>query len=766
MSTQLTNKRRRQALRKQRRIEKRQKRLQAAEAKATPTMQLEAMADVQESASEDDAPTFTLDAYSGGIMFPHLNGVPFEGPAVIDISGLEANATIPSHRDHDRTRPVGHATASFGDRVRCEGVFSIDNDDSREIRSGAKKGFPWRASVGLSHMRYEIIEAGQSVNVNGRSFDGPILHVTSARLDEVSFVTIAGDNATEPAIAANKPSGAGSMNFSQWLQQQGWEEASLSESQLATLKLAFEAQQAGDNDNAGESASNEGEQTPASEPADEGGATQQTAVPATAAASASGATLQAGSNPTNNSTNTLQAQREQAAAETERIAVIQALASRYGSTLVAEAQNANLIAHAIREGWTPDQTELYAMRQNRPAPAGHSTSSSQRGSLEALQAGIMLRAGRSIDQQVPAHPLTPGWMSRPVNDSSRQQIMDSAQEFRDLSMIDYTARGLQAMGRGQSFGAGRAGQLATLQAGFSTGATAAIFTQAIGAMALTAYRESGDFTNGWTSEADVPNLLDADRVRLQAAPDLTHHATGDEAEHAHREAKSESVRADRFSRTAEIDENDFINDRFQLLREIPRDFGRAAARLRPNMVAAVLLANSALKDGVALFNGSHNNVLTGSALSQANLQKARALISKQKDGDASLNHQPSHLIVPTDLGDLAIQLTMSAIITNDSGAGGMNPTRTRNITPVEESRLSNGVVDPLTGSSLAGSLTTYYLVANDAHTIEVQFLDGTGRVPMVVVEQLSHGKFGLSITVKHFIGAKALDFRGMARMQA
>lgn len=743
---------------------------------STPAgMMLSAMADIAEPTEAESPGTFTLDAYSGGVMYPVLNGVNWQGPVVVSIEGLSANASIPVHRDHDRSRPVGHARVDLNNRIRCDGVFSVDNADSAEIRSSAKRQFPWRASIGLSAMVFNIVEAGRSITTNGQTFDGPILHVTAAHLDEVSFVTIAGDNATAPAIAAHKPSGVDTMNFSQWLKAKGWDEAKLTDAQKAQLMSVYDAEQTsesgGDAPDGGQStnpptASGDTADTATTAPPQPAAATAEPtsaqSAPATAAATQARSSLTASA-----SGSAVQRARLEAAAEEERIASIRAVGSRFPGTVVTEADDASLTAHAIREGWTSDQTELYALRAHRASgPAIHSTSPAARGSLESLQAGIMLRAGRSIDQVAPHHDLIPDWMSRPVNDPERQRIMNNAQEFRDLTMIEYTARGLQAMGHRAPAGQGMSGRLATLQAGFSTGATAAIFTQSIGAMAIAAYSESGDFSVGWTSEADVPNLLPADRVRMQAAPDLTHQPTGDEAKHAHREAKSETVRADRFSRTAEIDENDFINDRFSLLREIPRDFGRAAARLRPNMVAAVLLANAALKDSIALFHASHGNLLTGSPLSQANLQKARAAMSKQKDGDASLNLQPTHLIVPSDLGDLAIQLTMSAIITNDSGAGGMNPTRTRNIMPVEESRLSNGVVDPLTGAALSGSLTSYYLASSEAHTIEVQFLDGTGRVPQVVVEQLSHGKFGLSVTVKHFIGAKALDFRGLSKILA
>jgi hypothetical protein len=752
------------------------------------SLDLLAEAHIFDDEENDDPPAFTLDAYSGGIMYPRLNGMYWDEGVVINIAGLRARDAIPTHRAHDDNRPVGHCSAELGDRIRCSGVFSVDTDDTRIIRSSSKRGFPWRASVGLTNMTYEIVEAGARIQANGQTFDGPLLYVTSAELVEVSFVTIAGDPAVEPAVAANRLTHtssyrANTMTFEKWLKAHGWTgtlSASLRQSLMAAYHQEIQASgqgaqaasgESGDDENSDESADAESDDfsdSDADDESDDDESTSSESSGSTATASRNRQTTRQATAQRNTQLDaTTQRIRTQAAAEESRISGIREICQRIGNPTV-EGTDQQLVAHAIGEGWDVNRTALYATRHTRPsAPAIHSHSREQQCSLEALQAGMMLRANRAIDQQVAPHPQLPDWMSRPVNDAGRQQIMEAANRYRDLEMIDYVAHGLQAMGRDlPANNLGRSGRLATLQAGFSTGAVSAIFTQSIGAVALMAYMESGDFTEGWTTEEDVPNLIETDRPRMSAAPDLTHHPTGGEAEHAHRSANNEKVKADRFSRTMEVDENDFINDRFQLLRDTPRDFGRAARRLRPNMVAAVLLANDTLADGTALFHADHNNLLSSAALSQDNLRAARAALSKVKDGDANLNLQASHLVVPSDLGDLAVQLVMSAVISNDSGTGQTNPLRMRNIMPVDEGRLANGVVNPLTGNSLAGSLTTWYLISNEGHTIEVQFLEGTGRVPQVIVNQLTGGKFGLEVTVKHFIGAKALDYRGMIRADA
>ena len=490
------------------------------------------------------------------------------------------------------------------------------------------------------------------------------------------------------------------------------------------------------------------------------------AAPAAATANRGGNRLTANQRPGNstgtaNTNATLQAQRAAAADEEDRIAAIRTIGETVGNP---QMNNGSwLVAHAIREGWTAQRATLEAQRGSRPTgPAIHTTSPTQRGSVDVLQAAVMLRAGMAIDNRMPQHAMIPAWMSRDVNDNGRQRVMDSANEFRELSMLDMAAASLRASGRDVP-----TSRDAMLQASFSTGSVAAIYTQTIGAMALVAYREAGDFSIGWTSESDELNLVEHDRPRMEAAPDLKHLPADGTADPISRSAKSEKVKVDRFARSAKFDEIDFINDNFNLLRETPRDMGRAAARLRPNLVAAVLLSNPTLNaTGRALFNVTDESLIASNALTRPAIEKARALISKRMDGEATLNLAATHLLTPPELGDKGIQLTQSAVLMQDAGEGTTNPTFRRSITPLEEARLSNGVNDPLSGAAIAGSATSWYLVSNEAHTIEVQFLQGTGRLPSVRVQQLMQGQYGLFIDVVHYAGAKALDYRGLIRSDA
>lgn len=733
---------------------------------------------IQSEAADDAQPAFRMLAYSGGVMFPKLNGIDWKGPVVVDLSGMRIEPSIPIHREHNRERPVGHGYPDVGRELLVDGVFSVRGDDAEQVIDGLKNGFPWKPSIGLSEMQAERVARGRTVTVNGGEFEGPILVIRSSHLDEVSFVTIPGDYDTA-AVLANRPEAADTarsnsnhdaqgshVTFSQWLAKNGHDEATLTASRIGSLHAEYlqelnasRSQDAAEiNDAAGGNAAEE------TEPTDN----------ATATATASRDDSQSGSNrptatagrqsngleETTDQAHHLTAARNAAADEENRCAAIREIGVSIANPVMDGGEH--LTAHAMRNNWTVEQTrqaaQLSAGRARRPsAPAIHTTSQATRETVGAVQAAMMLRAGRPIDLVLPHSPHVAPWMTRPVNDPARQQIMDNAHAMRGGTMMDFAAASLRANNREVPSGFDRH---SVLQAAFSTGSISAVFDQSIGSIALTAYAEAGNFAAGWTSESDALNLLPHERPRMQAAQDLSLHPTGGQADHAHRVATSETVQVDRFSRQCTIDENDFINDQFGLLAETPRDFGRAAARLVPRLVAAILLRNANLKaTGRALFNATDGSLITGKPLTQPNLQAVRAALARKKDGDATLNLQATHLIVPSELGDLAIQLTHSAVISNDSGAGATNPTKLRNILPIEEARLDVGMQDPLslTGANLAGSTSSWFLTSTDGKTIEVQYLQGTGRQPIVVVEQLSgKGEFGMNITVKHFAGAAPL----------
>ena len=431
-----------------------------------------------------------------------------------------------------------------------------------------------------------------------------------------------------------------------------------------------------------------------------------------------------------------------------------------------------LHAHAVADGWTLEATELHALRSARPnVPAIHSRGSGDAATLQAFQGAMVLQANLALDNPAWRSPGAvalglPQWLRRDINDETRQQVMEASHRFSDLSMFDICREAVTLDGN-QPHGS----RADIIQAAFSGSALTGIFTTSVNASLLSAYMQSSDTSEGWTSTVDVADFKTNERHRMATGNDLNLLPRGKEAQHLERSDVKETYAIARYAKQFVVDEQDIIDDSMNALSDTPSQLGAAAARLRPDMVYAILLANAALVDAVALFHASHSNLETSAGLSAATLKTAIKDIEVQQESSVNLNLRATHLIVPSDLKHLAMQLVNSATVMrvgDEEAEWGTENTLSsgENITPVSDARLTNGVTDPVTGTAQSGSATTWYMASNMGHTVEVAYRRGTGRAPQVRSFSLEAGTWGIGWDVALDIGAKALDYRGLEKNTA
>jgi hypothetical protein len=284
-----------------------------------------------------------------------------------------------------------------------------------------------------------------------------------------------------------------------------------------------------------------------------------------------------------------------------------------------------------------------------------------------------------------------------------------------------------------------------------------LFANVFGAVFLQGFDAEDDTTEGWTSEAENMTLKRTPRARTEGFV-LRSRATGEAAPEYAIDAPAEETQVHEFSAKLVIDQQDIINNQFGNTKELAIDMmGAACKRLRPDLVYSVLLSNPAMRDGKQLFHADHANLQSSSALADATLGSAQSLISSQRENSVNLNLRGRYLIVPPALERTAAKLLAEGELFNRESS---SPIVLRS-----EGRLGNGVVDPLTGATHAGSSTTWYLsAAGRQHTIEVSYLEGTNRQPVIRTGFGGKGlNFGMWFDVQHFVGATALDWRGMAK---
>jgi len=624
--------------------------------------------------------------------------------------------------------------------------LSVPGKSRDKVAGGAKNGFRWAVSVGVETPELEYISSSDTATVNGRTIRGPMYIARRGVLREISLLPIGADgnaSATVTASLATEPTRM-SPELRAFIEAAGFnaDDVAKNEKQLAH----FTAQHAATI----EAAAGAGVPPLGGAGAGNGaGSGTQTVV------------VEAGAD------DIITQIRAQAAAERRRVIEITTICATYQNpTIMIQGKPQPLDVVALEAGWDAKQTELEALRAVRPtAPAAHSSSRSQTHTIEAVTAGVMLRIGVDVESQhfrgmAAIEAGTPAWLNADVNNERFQRTAEAAQEFRHAHIMEILAECAEI-----ETGHRPRGNRAILEAAFSTNAISTLFNATAGARALMGFREVPDTTQGWTTNGTVPDFEEHGRHGIDQIASLDHLPAGGEAGHAKRSAHKEIQSAARYAKQFMIDEQDLIGDRLGLLRDAPFRMGQAAARMRPDLVYGLLLANPTMaRTGRAAFHATDGTLLADAAFSGPNLSLAISSLMKQKDGDATLGLRPTHLITGTELADLVVQTVGSVTFSNDSGKGVNNPIARYGLQPIADARISNGVVHPKSKVLQTGSATAWFLLSADGETIEVVTVEGTGGVPIVTVTNLRGvGKFGVQSEVKYDIGANIVENRTMRR---
>ena len=145
---------------------------------------------IEAAKEEGKLPTFTMDAYNGGIIGQYF------GSAIVDLEGVEFADTLAILWHHDTELPIGHSTSAKveGNSIKVEGILSGDPEDPqvRKVIAMAKNGFPWQVSIGADIVKRESIDEGETALVNGVEHNGPLVIARKTLIYEVSFLPLGG----------------------------------------------------------------------------------------------------------------------------------------------------------------------------------------------------------------------------------------------------------------------------------------------------------------------------------------------------------------------------------------------------------------------------------------------------------------------------------------------------------------------------------------------------------------------------------------------
>ena len=660
--------------------------------------------------------TFAIVAYTGAAV--RLGN--FRYPIITDLSGLRAaRSRIPILLDHDPTQIVGQGTVHIDSAgVRIEGTVTGDDGAAAKVVTHAKNGFEWQASIGASVDRLELVAEGKTAVVNGRQVMGPHYIAREATLHETSFTAMGADGQTSAAVAASLSQGDGTMNFEQWLQQKGWDPATLAADLKASLKLAYDAEV-----KAGKfTAPAAGATTPSTTPS--GATVTQTGGAPTVTQSQPGGTTTVV--PTQPGGDPIALMRS----EHLRLAAI----DRHCGSRFPEIR-----AEATEKGWSADEVELRVLRASR---------SSQGTAIHVVQHDV----GPNVLQAATLASLRYQGLDKLFDDKTLQAAhtqFRARMTLHELVMNLAWQNGFQ----GHSF---RRDMSGAIRAAFSTMQASEIFSNVANKYLLASFMATEQAWREIASIRSVSDLKESSAYRLTADAEFKEVGADGELVHGDIDDESFSNQADTYGRIFGITRKHFINDDLGALEAMPKIIGRGAGLKLNKLFWTEWLDNAAFFTTALLnyFEGA------GTVLAIDSLTTAEQMFLDQKDSNGDpIGLMATKLLVPTSLSAKGAQLYNSTEI-RDTTANTKGPTANPHagkFKPVVSSYLNN--------ANYSGySATAWHLVANpeDLAAIEVVLLNGQDS-PIVETVEAEADKLGLYFRGYFDVGVRKQDHRAAVK---
>jgi len=261
-----------------------------------------------------------------------------------------------------------------------------------------------------------------------------------------------------------------------------------------------------------------------------------------------------------------------------------------------------------------------------------------------------------------------------------------------------------------------------------------------------AYGRAPQTFRPWTRQSFAPDFKTMKRAALGDGPALKKVTEHGEYKHGKFSEKAESYALATYGVIVPFTRQAIINDDLGAFDRVVTALGLNAAGLESDIVYAILTANAAMADGVALFYSTHGNLGTAGPVSETTLSEMRKLGRKQTGPDGQkLNIAYRYLIVPVKqetTAQKAIAQIVAATTSNVNIFAGAYQV-------IAEPRLDDT------------SENHWYAAAEPGivDTIEYAYLEGNESVQFE--EEVDFDTDGILMKARHDFGAKAIDHRGL-----
>ncbi|HLE18670.1 MAG TPA: prohead protease/major capsid protein fusion protein [Syntrophales bacterium] len=256
----------------------------------------------------------------------------------------------------------------------------------------------------------------------------------------------------------------------------------------------------------------------------------------------------------------------------------------------------------------------------------------------------------------------------------------------------------------------------------------------------------------WCDTGSVSDFKTNTSARASETDDLDEIREEDEYKYGAMKEAKEEYRIATYGKLFKISRQTIVNDDLSALSDIPRKHGEAASRKIGDIAYAVLTANAAMGDAVALFNSGHGNLGTGGVVSETTIGEAIKLMKLQKDlnGKRRLNIRPQFFLAPVAIeGASEVFFNSMQFAGDNKAATRANPYSGSYFTRVYEARLDDA------------SSVIWYLAGPKGKTVKVFFLNGN-RTPYLETKE-GWNIDGVEFKVRIDAGAKAMDWKALIR---
>jgi hypothetical protein len=417
--------------------------------------------------------------------------------------------------------------------------------------------------------------------------------------------------------------------------------------------------------------------------------------------------------------------------ERERITEINAMCQRFGAPELADK--------LIQDGATLDvarQKVMGKLEQTRPETPGFSPAIVILDGVDkfrsAAEHGLMIRSGITVPASAPGSQDLAGW-----------SLLEMARHYLQLVNKPTGGNKMEMVGR------------ALLSSDFPL-----LLANVANKSLFIGWDAAQETWREWCDVGSVPDFKTNYLPRVSETSDLDEMPSGMEYKYGDRDETGESFAIATFGKMLAITRHAIINDDLGALTDIPKSQGEAAARKIGDLPYAVLVANSNMGDGNALFSTAHVNYVahgSGGIPGVSTIAAGILAMGVQKDilGKRRLNIRPVYFLAPKALeGSSEVffrtdRFSDTNTIATDSSLAStrVNPYSGTVFTRVYDARLDDSDV------------AAWYLAASKGRTVKVFFLNGV-QSPYMETRQ-GWNVDGLEYKVRIDAGAKAVSWKGL-----